>query len=52
MPTKSANACPGLAVTSAAWGELAPKTVGMSVAMFSSTVFAVATSPTLQPARV
>src|SRR5207245_623675 len=29
-----------------------PGTVGMSVAMFSSTVFAVATWPTLQPARV
>src|ERR1051326_4593741 len=52
MPTKSANAWAGLAVTSAACGEPAPKTVGMSVAMFSSTVLAVATWPTLQPARV
>src|SRR6266702_2608542 len=52
MPTKSANAWPGFDLTSAASVELAPKTVGMSVAMFSSTVFAVATWPTLQPARV
>src|SRR5258708_38801507 len=52
MPTKSANAWPGFEATSAAWGDPAPKTVGMSVAMFSSTVFAVATWPTLQPARV
>src|SRR5260221_14728049 len=52
MPTKSAKALSGSALTSAAWDELAPKTVGMSVAMFSSTVFAVATWPTLQPARV
>src|SRR5258708_7263141 len=52
MPTKSANAWPGSDATSAAWGEPAPKTVGMSVEMFSRTVFAVATWPTLQPARV
>src|SRR6266851_7738097 len=60
MPTKSLNAwqsivCkwhPGSNETSLAWGDPAPKTVGMSVAMFSSTVFAVATWPTLHPARV
>src|SRR6266849_10358423 len=52
MPTKSANAWPGFEATSAACGDPAPNTVGMSVAMFSSTVFAVATWPTLQPARV
>src|SRR6266568_5123128 len=52
MPSKPANAWPGFDLTSAASVELAPKTVGMSVAMFSSTVFAVATWPTLQPARV
>src|SRR5215472_788801 len=52
MPTKSAKAWPGFALTSAACTELAPKTVGMSVAMFSSTVLALATWPTLQPARV
>src|SRR5579859_4259197 len=60
MPTKSENAWqsggflaqPGSEETSAACGDVAPKTVGMSVAMFSSTVFAVATWPTLHPARV
>src|SRR2546427_2232127 len=60
MPTKSLNAWqsggdllhPGSDETSSACGEPAPKTVGMSVAMFSSTVFAVATWPTSQPARV
>ncbi len=52
MPTKSANACPGLFVTSCASGEPAPNTVGISVAIFSSIVFAVATAPKLQPARV
>src|SRR5216110_64013 len=52
IPTKSANACPGLAVTSAASGEFAPNTVGISVAVFSRIVLAVATDPTLQPARV
>ncbi len=35
-----------------ACGDPAPKTVGISVATFSSTVFAVATWPTLHPARV
>src|SRR5712691_9958444 len=60
MPTKSLNAWqlgveslhPGSDETSSACGDPAPKTVGMSVAMFSSTVLAVATCPTLQPARV
>src|SRR5712692_8128984 len=52
IPTKSAKACPGLVATSMAWGEPAPKTVGMSVAMFSSTILAVETAPKLQPARV
>jgi hypothetical protein len=52
IPTKSANAWPGFAATSAASGELAPKTVGMSIAVFSRIVFAVATEPTSQPARV
>lgn len=52
MPTKSANACPGLAATSCASGEPAPNTVGTSTAIFSRIVFAVATEPKLQPARV
>src|SRR5262245_61023866 len=52
MPTKSAKACPGLAATSAASGEPAPNTVGMSMAVFSNTVLAAATIPTSQPARV
>src|SRR5690349_5953259 len=52
MPTKSANAWPGLAITSAASGEPAPNTVGMSIAVFSRMVFAVATAPKSQPARV
>src|SRR5919202_1309775 len=52
IPTKSANACPGLDVTSAASGEPGPKTVGMSIAVFSRIVFAVATAPKSQPARV
>src|SRR5207244_13164945 len=52
MPTKSANAWAGFATTSAASGEAGPKTVGMSIAVFSRTVFAVATAPTSHPARV
>src|SRR5712691_3848772 len=52
MPTKSANACPGFEATSAASGEPGPKTVGMSIAVFSRMVFAVATAPKSQPARV
>src|SRR5918911_4050658 len=52
IPTKSANACPGSDLTSAASGEVAPNTFGTSGPMFSSTVFAVATPPQLQPARV
>src|SRR5262245_34599208 len=52
MPTKSANPCAGFAATSAASGEPAPNTVGISMAVFSRTVFAVATAPTSQPARV
>src|SRR2546423_12492045 len=51
MPTKSAKAWPGFDVTSAASGEAGPNTVGMSMAVVSSTVFAVATAPTAQPAR-
>src|SRR5205814_3220439 len=52
MPTKSANAWPGFDVTSAASGEAGPNAVGMSIAVFSKTVFAVATAPKSQPARV
>src|SRR5467141_4756763 len=52
MPTKSANALFGSLFTSAASGELAPKTVGISVAMFSRMALAVDTPPQLQPARV
>ena len=52
IPTKSANAWPGFDVTSPASAEPEPNTVGMSIAVFSSTVFAVATWPTSQPARV
>src|SRR5207237_9697598 len=52
IPTKSANAWPGFAVTSAASGEPGPKTVGMSIAVFSRTVFAVPTAPKSQPFRV
>src|SRR5712692_8533769 len=52
IPTKSANACPGLFFTSIASGEFAPNTVGISMAVFSRIVFAAATAPTLQPARV
>src|SRR5256712_14164973 len=51
IPTKSANAWPGFAVTSCACGEFGPNTVGISIAVFSSMEFAVATVPTLQPAR-
>ena len=52
MPTKSANAWFGWAVTSLASSEFAPNTVGISIAVFSRMVLAVATAPTLQPARV
>ena len=52
MPTKSANACPGLLATSCASGDPAPKTVGMSMAVFSRIVLAVATAPKSHPARV
>ena len=52
MPTKSAKAWPGFAATSAASGDEGPKTVGMSMAVFSRIVFAVATAPKSQPARV
>ena len=41
-----------LAATSAASGEVEPKTVGMSMFVFSSSMFAVETPPTLHPARV
>src|SRR5580765_3092892 len=56
MPTKSANdwvpAAPPSPATSIASGEPAPKTVGMSIAVFSRIVFAVATAPKSHPARV
>src|SRR6266511_1892928 len=52
IPTKSAKAWAGFAMTSAASGEPAPNTVGMSIAVFSRIVFAVATAPKSQPARV
>ncbi len=38
-------------MTSAASGELAPNTTGMSIAVFSRIVFAVATAPKSQSAR-
>src|SRR5262249_23177624 len=57
MPTKSANVCvagvPGL--SPAAWiasGEPAPKTVAMSIPVFSRIVFAAPTAPKSHPARV
>jgi hypothetical protein len=43
---------PVSALLSAASGESAPNTVGMSRFVFSSTMFAVEKSPTEQPARV
>src|SRR5213076_2567804 len=49
---KSAKAWPGFDVTSAASGEAGPNTVGMSMAVFSRIVFAVATAPKSQPASV
>src|SRR5262245_29246357 len=56
MPTKSANdwvpAAPPSPATSSASSDPGPKTVGMSIAVFSRTVFAVAIAPTSQPARV
>ena len=52
MPTKSANAWPGVAATSAASAEFGPKTVLTSIAVFSRIVLAVATAPKSQPARV
>src|SRR5689334_2843415 len=42
----------GLAAVSIASGEPAPNTVGTSTVAFSSTMFAVEKSPTVQPARV
>ena len=42
----------GLAAVWLASGEPAPNTVGTSMAAFSSTMFAVEKSPTVQPARV
>src|SRR6266545_2384277 len=45
IPTKSAKAWAGFAMTSAASGEPAPNTVGMSIAVFSRIVFAVACRP-------
>src|SRR6266566_3741214 len=52
IPTKSAVACFGLVAASIASGDFAPNTVEMSILGFSRIVFAVATEPTLQPARV
>src|SRR5215470_20413442 len=56
MPTKSANdwvpAAPPSPATSVASGEGEPNTVGMSIAVFSRIVFAVATAPKSQPVRV
>src|SRR5882724_3001972 len=52
MPTKSAKPCGGFAATSAASSELGPNTIGMSIAVFSRIVLAVATAPKSQPARV
>src|ERR1700674_2382414 len=40
------------AAASVACGEVAPKTVGMSIEVFSSSMFAVPTPPTLHRARV
>src|SRR5215471_4792895 len=51
IPIKSADAKFGLALNSAASGEFAPNTSGMS-ALASSTRLSVATAPTLHPARV
>src|SRR5205085_11190068 len=42
----------GSAAVCTASGEPAPNTVGTSTAAFSSTMFAVEKSPTVQPARV
>src|SRR5690349_23721948 len=52
IPTKSANACPGFEATSAASADPGPNTVGLSIAVFSRTVLAVAIEPTSQPCRV
>src|SRR5262249_47398964 len=56
MPTKSAKdwvpAAPPSPATSCPSGELGPNTVGISIAVFSRIVFAVATAPKSQPARV
>ena len=52
MPTKSEKAWLGLVAASVARAEPAPKTVGMSMPVFSSSMLAVETPPTLQPARV
>src|SRR6478735_782504 len=56
MPTKSVWACSGLAAASFHSGEPLPNTWVMSpvgaVELFSSSMFAVPTPPTSQPARV
>src|SRR5205814_10067463 len=52
MPTKSAKACPGFDLTSAASSDPEPNTVGMSINVFSRIVFAVATAPKSHPTRV
>src|SRR5258708_17225973 len=51
-PTKSLLACPGLPAASIASAEPAPNTVVMSALVFSSSMFAMETAPTLHPARV
>ncbi len=52
IPTKSAKACLGFDTTSFASTEPTPNTVGISIAVFSRIVLAVATAPKLHPALV
>ncbi len=52
MPTKSFVAWLELPTASIASGEPAPKTVVISALVFSSSMFAIETAPTLHPARV
>src|SRR5258706_6310400 len=52
MPTKSFVAWLELLAASAASGEPAPNTVVMSACVFSSSMLAIETAPTLHPARV
>src|SRR5258708_37455550 len=51
IPTKSFVAWLELLATSAASGEPAPNTVVMSACVFSSSMLAIETAPTLHPAR-